>query len=360
MHSVLQNDKQTIAEGKLIADSYNQAIGAFTPDMFFDKLTQNYSLAKKLYGETLIRELSGYDPNYVEKNIRIPEFQRELKTKINDKIEQLKKKKLLDKEGFITEQATFLASISMAMEELDSLTKRGLGEKISKRRFFYGEREDYKDYKKDRYKDLAIKRSVKKSIRRGHKKLREEDLKAFERKSRTRINIIYCIDNSGSMKGEKIKMAKKAGIALAYKAITEKDKVGIVVFGSEIEKSVEPMKNFPVLLKELVRIRPSGETNITLSLKRAIELLTERNVNNHVVLLSDALQTVGKEEEVLEQASIARNSKITISVVGIELNDKGEVLAKKIVDVGEGKLYAVKKLENLDNIILQDYYMTKR
>ena len=33
------------------------------------------------------------------------------------------------------------------------------------------------------------------------------------------------------MKGPKIGACKRAGIALAYKAIEEKDKVGLIVFG---------------------------------------------------------------------------------------------------------------------------------
>ena len=37
--------------------------------------------------------------------------------------------------------------------------------------------------------------------------------------------IIYGLDASGSMKGNKLKAAKKAGIALAFKAIEEKNTV---------------------------------------------------------------------------------------------------------------------------------------
>ena len=58
----------------------------------FKELVSNYKNAKKLYGETLIRELSGYDPRYVDKNVKIPEFQRELQKKLKDKAEELKEK----------------------------------------------------------------------------------------------------------------------------------------------------------------------------------------------------------------------------------------------------------------------------
>ena len=91
MHSVLENDKQKIDEGKLIEDALNQGMGAFTPDMMFEQLVKNYKMAKKMFGESLIRRVSGYSPEYLEKNKGIPEFQRELKKRIQAKTDQLKK-----------------------------------------------------------------------------------------------------------------------------------------------------------------------------------------------------------------------------------------------------------------------------
>ena len=56
-------------------------MSAFTPDLMFEQLVQNYSLAKQIYGESIIRLISGYEPDYVKKNIGIPEFKKELKEK---------------------------------------------------------------------------------------------------------------------------------------------------------------------------------------------------------------------------------------------------------------------------------------
>ena len=90
MHSVLENDKSSIDKGKLITDSINQGLQSFTPDLMFEQLVKNYTLAKQIYGESIIRLVSGYEPDYVKKNVGIPEFQRELKEKIQQKIEDLK------------------------------------------------------------------------------------------------------------------------------------------------------------------------------------------------------------------------------------------------------------------------------
>ena len=50
MHSVLENDKETIEKGKIINDAINQGMNSFTPDLLFQQLVKNYSIAKHIYG----------------------------------------------------------------------------------------------------------------------------------------------------------------------------------------------------------------------------------------------------------------------------------------------------------------------
>ncbi len=360
MRSVLQNDKKTIDEGRLIKDSLNQGFGAFNPDLMFEELVRNYSMARKIYGDSLIKLLSDYDSGYIKKNINIPEFQRELKKNIKRRIEELKDKDLIDDDHRLTDKAIDLASLVLYKEELDNLIPKGiLGEKIHKKTFIYGDKEDIKNHKRlDRYRDLAIRKSLKLAIRRGHSELQESDLKSFERKSRGSIYLIYALDASGSMKGAKIDLCKKAGVALAYKAIQEKDKVGLLVFGSDIKEEIPPTEDFLLLLKAMTQIKASKETNLTVTIQKAITLFPNLAVTKHLILLTDAMPTIGTEpeQETLEAVSLAKANGITISLVGINLDKKGESLAKKIVEIGEGNLYVIRELENIDKIVLEDYY----
>ena len=360
MHSVLENDKETIDDGKLIKEAINQGIGSFTPDLIFEQLVKNYSIAKQIFGPSLIRLLTGYDENYVSRNIKIPEFQKELRKNVEDNIEKLKDNQLLKKDGSISDKGIELASLILYTEELDNLIPKGiLGEKLHKKDFIYGDKEDVKNYKKgDRYRDIAIKKSIKLAVRRGHSKLDENDLKSFEKQSKGQIYLIYGLDASGSMKGKKIDTCKKAGIALAYKAIEEKDKVGLIVFGSEIKEAVEPTDDFKRLIMEITRIKASKETNIAETIRKSLELFPNKEVTKHLILLTDALPTAGEdpEKETLEACSLARSYGITISLVGIQLDEKGKKLAEKITNLGEGRLYIVKNLEEVDKIVLEDYY----
>ncbi|MBW3013251.1 VWA domain-containing protein [Candidatus Woesearchaeota archaeon] len=360
MKSVLENDKETIEDGKLLADSFNQGLGGFMPDTMFERFVTNYSLAKKLFGERFIRRLTGYDPKFIEKNIRVPEFQRELKEKIKEKIEKLKEKGLLDEEQQVTEKGIETASLVLYVEELEKMMPTGqLGEKLHVKPDRHGVKQDVKQYTKDaRYRDISIKKSVKTAVRRGHSALLKEDLKVHTRQSKGEIELIYCLDASASMKGEKINAAKKAGIALAFKAIEEKDKVGIIVFGEDVKSTLLPTYEFGMILKEITQIKAGGQTDVALTIKKAIDLFSSEEMTKHLILLTDALPTVGEEpeKETLSAVALANAHGITTSLVGLNLDKDGKKLAEKIVAIGKGRLFITKDVKELDKIVLQDYY----
>lgn len=314
-------------------------------------------------GPVLIRELTGYDDSFVEKNINVPEFKRELKDRIKNNLEKLKDEGLLNKQGFITDEGFELSTLSMLSEELDKLEGQGyFGEKQSKKRSQYGERQDYRAFERhDKYKDISIKQTAKHAIRRGRKKITSEDLIVADRLARGKVEIVYAVDASGSMKGEKIKVAKKAGIALAYSTIKNNDEAGLVVFESKTILEKEPSKNFFELALDLNKIKTKGETDIGLSIEKATQLFKHSKKTKHIVILTDALQTTRNksEKDVIEKVNIAINQGITISMIGINMNKQGEELAKKIVDLTNGTLYKVKNIEEIDQIILEDYYRVR-
>ncbi|MBR9677281.1 VWA domain-containing protein [Candidatus Woesearchaeota archaeon] len=360
MKTVLQSDKDQVDQGKVIIEAINKGINAFNPDIMFENMANNFSMAKKLYGKTLIRFLAGYDDSYVEKNIRIPEFKKQLSENIKHNIERLQDNKILDKKHFLTDNSYELAAINILHEEVDKVSAIGSGEKTSTKKSHYGQKTESRDYRKgDRYKDLDIKKSIKKSIRRGHSTIQLEDLKTYDRQSRAKKYIIYALDTSGSMKGEKIGVCKRAGIALAYKAIQEKDRVGLIVFGDKIEKIVRPTNNFSEIVNNIIDLKASKETDISAVIKKSIELYPNDVTGvKHLILLSDAMPTIGKkpEKNTLDAAGIAKEANITISIIGIKLDKEGEELAKKIVEISDGKFYSVKELANTTAILLEDYY----
>lgn len=356
-------DDEIINDGRLISEATNQGISTLNPDMMFEQMVKNYQMAENIYGETLLRLATGYSSEYLEKNIKIPEFQRALKTAMKKKAEELKGKDLLDKDGF-TDKGYSVSAATLYIEELDSILPKGLlGERIHKKESATGEHTtDSVIAPALRYRDISVRRTIKTAVRRKHGKIIAEDLRSHEKKAKGSAYIVYAIDSSGSMKGKKVETAKKAGIALAYKAILNRDKVGLMVFNTEVKEEIMPSLDFVNLLRHIAKIRAGAQTDIAETLQRAVQLFPKQNITKHLVLLTDAVPTISNDaleddpfKAALKAASTARSAGITISVIGISLDKEGEKLGEQIVAVGGGKLYSAKHLEDVDKLVLEDY-----
>lgn len=356
-------DKDEVDKGRVMSEALNNNISSFMPDMMMDKMVTNFKEAKDIYGDSLIRELTGYDTDYVERNMKIPEFKQEIKENMKKNVDVLKDSDMVDDRGFVTEKAYDASAIALVAEELDELEGEGLqGDKKSKEKSIFGDRKGFRQYESsDNYKNINIRQSVSKALKRGRKNLKKEDFMVEEKNSLGNVDVIYAIDSSGSMKGDKVKVAKKAGIALGYEASQNRDKTGLIVFDSEIHTNISPTKDFQKLIRNLARIKTSGETDLSLCLNQAIKEFRNSKNKKHLVILTDAMHTKGEkpEEEVLQQVNRAVKENITITLIGIKLNEKGEELARKIVDRSQGRLYVVNELDKVDGLILQDYYATK-
>ncbi len=358
MKSVLENDKDVIEEGKMILDSINQGLNEITPEAMMEQLVKNFTMAKQIYGEKLLREATGHSEGYLERNIKIPEFQRELKRKMEERFKKMHEAGMLEKNK-VTERGVELAALVLLGEEMKILKPKGiLGDIIHKRNSYYGVKDGVKEYRGGSYRNIAVRSTIKRAIKRKHHEIIREDLLSYERKSKGMHYIIYAVDASGSMKGKKLESCKKAGVALAFKAIDQKDYVGLMVFGSKVRNAIRPTQDFMQIARELVRIKAMNETNIASTISEAIKLFPHEEATKHLIILTDAIPTVGKEPEkdTLTAAATARNSKITISLVGINLDAKARKLAEKIAELGEGRMYMLKNAENIDAIVLEDYY----
>lgn len=348
-------------KGKLAEEMINNSIGSFTPDIMFNNLVDNFRNAEKLYGETIIRELTDFEPGYIEKNINIPEFKKELKKNIAANVKELQSDKIINSQYILTEQGYDLVAIQLCKQELEKLKIKGFGNKKTKKKDIYGEKVDYSDFNsQSRYRDVSIAKTIKNAARRKHEQIKTKDIKVYDKRKKGKIDIIYCLDSSGSMKGEKLSLCKRAGIALSYKAIKDNNQAGLLVFDSEIRKKIEPTSDFNYFLHELIRIRAKNQTNISQVIETAASMLEKSKNTKHIVVLSDAMPNVGETEKVYEAAAIASSKKITISFIGVSLDKKGEEIAKKIVELANGRLYKVSKLDNVDSILLEDYEFARR
>ncbi|MDO8660300.1 MAG: VWA domain-containing protein, partial [Candidatus Woesearchaeota archaeon] len=324
MRSVLQNDKQSVEDGKLLEQGASQGINAFVPSSLFENIVQRYAIAKQLYGERLLRLLTGYSGGYLDRNRKIPEFKKELRRQIDSRVSALKEKGLLDAQGAPTQKGFTLAGLVLCGEELDKLSAHGLiGEYVSKRVALRGDVSGFRKFHQgDAYRNLALRQSVRFAVRRSHASLMPADLRVVTRESKGSVSVVYGLDASASMKGDKLDIAKKAGVALAYRAISQKNKVGLVVFGSEIKNEIAPTTEFIHLVRTIASVSAGQQTNFASLIQNAIRLFPSNADKKLLMILTDALPTSGAapESETLHAVSLAKSAGIVISLVGIKLD----------------------------------------
>ena len=361
--TVLESQEDSVELGGAVLDSLNNGSGPFTPELAMQQFVKDFRQAKKLYGQTLIRRLTGYDASYVQKNMNIPEFRRHLEDRLKQNIADLQDQGFLSREGVFTEDALELAAVSLAVSELDHLEAGGLvGPRSHDTRSFAPGRSSTRFFAGEPYRELSVHQSVKTALRRGQSSLRKEDLRVFDPSSDGRLEIVYALDTSGSMKGAKIAAAKRAGVALAYQGIRSGDSVGVVLFGKQVESSVAPTKDFSSLLRCLTRVRAGSETDLASALSEACDLFSSSSKNSkHVLLLTDALPTVGSDPvgAVLEAVGVAASRGVTVSVIGIGLDAQGEALAEQIVGIGRGRVLVAQDLDSLDVLVLSEYVSSR-
>jgi Mg-chelatase subunit ChlD len=359
MKTVLENDKTEVEDGKFVNEMINQNMSSFQPDIMMQQFVQNYKNAEKIYGESLIREATGMSSSTVERNIRLPEFQRDLKSKLAAKARDLERKGILNRKGEILEAGKALAQLQLFTSQLDRLQAQGIrGETFHKKIERHGEITDVKKYSQsDSFKNIAWKKVLKQTLRRGRTTIHKDDLMTHTRQARGEICLIYALDASGSMRGKKIAMAKRAGVALAYKATQHNDKVGAIVFSDIVQKQVRPTKDFLELLDCFTEITASKQTDMASAIEESLHLFPAGNMTKHLLFITDGQVTVGEDpkKRCIEAASHAHAAGITISIIGINLDPQTIEFVHELTSLSKGKVYIVDSVDNLDLLVLRDY-----
>jgi len=168
---------------------------------------------------------------------------------------------------------------------------------------------------------------------------------------------VYVPKNSG------LKYVREQGLLRIKEQYCDKRILIKEVRGETIPKIIDDLKNESELVigitgyDLLENYRTGVKTDFTQLIEKAIEILPRGNETKHLIILTDALPTVGDdpEGETIAAVAKARGAGITLSIVGILLDPQGEKLAKEMTRIGDGRLYLVRNLDQLDKLVLQEY-----
>ena len=323
----------------LIKDGY--------PIFDIDKYVNN----KEKYSK-LLSKLTDFDEKRIRED-KDERFKKELKKSLN------KLKEILVKEGYIDENGELKEKIL----KLYSREIIGNIEKEIEGIFEYGKFEsnrlgnDEEFYKKyfgigDKYSKIDPKETIRKYIKYGEIRFVVE-----EKKENKGGRYVILLDVSGSMIGEKIFEAKKALLVLTEKILEDHNLLDIILFNDKILKEYKNVKGLEDII-DVLKIVPNGSTDISLVFEYLLNNVEEKS---HIILITDALPTHGEKPVHRTLETAKKLGEICyISIIGIQLNNEGEEIAKQIVKFGNGRLFIVKNIEDLKKVVLLEYELSKQ
>jgi Ca-activated chloride channel homolog len=179
----------------------------------------------------------------------------------------------------------------------------------------------------------------------GHYLLRV-GLKAREVRARERkpANLTFVIDVSGSMAMENRLGLVRRSLRLLVKSLDERDRIGIVVYGTRgrVVLDPTPASDRTTILLAIDALRPEGSTNLEegleLGYRMALETL-DPSATNRVVLCTDGVANNGvtDPETLLKRIHARAEKRVFLTALGFGMGNYNDTLLQKLADQGDGQ-----------------------
>ncbi|MGB8951447.1 MAG: VIT domain-containing protein [Candidatus Aminicenantales bacterium] len=173
-------------------------------------------------------------------------------------------------------------------------------------------------------------------------------------------SILFVLDSSGSMSGQKISQAKEAA-RFIIRHLDENDRFSVIDFDDGVtlfapELRPASSRNKEEALRFVEGIQDSGGTNIHEALLRALKLTQQGERPNYILFLTDGLPTVGitGTAEILKDVSGANESKSRVVVFGVG-NDVNTELLDRISSENRGTSVYLTENDDLE-VAISNYY----
>ena len=195
--------------------------------------------------------------------------------------------------------------------------------------------------------------------------MQADDVIAPDRENIRNVDMVIVLDRSGSMKGSKIRGAKRAILNLLSN-LTEKDRIALVAYSNGVTK-YSGLVHMTGANRKLIRssvdnIWAGGGTNLGAGLQTGINTLLGANkIGNagKIILISDGLanQGITNPDSLGRIASIAVKKEFSVATVGVG-NDFNEQLMTHIADQGTGNYYYLENPKAFAEVFKKEFYIS--
>ncbi|MFC1823802.1 VWA domain-containing protein [Thermodesulfobacteriota bacterium] len=215
----------------------------------------------------------------------------------------------------------------------------------------------------DRYRDVSLKDTMRQAIRNRHRQIAREDIRILKRDIRNRMDIILCLDLSGTMDQlEKLWYAKESAIALALASANYGDRVGLVTFSNLADVVSDLTANTYKLTERVLDLdlKENAFTNLGYGLLRSRGLFARHSKSHskqHIILVSDGDATAPHPSPArfaIKEAAKTIRKGITISCICINEENSDPDLMHKIARIGRGRLTLVGDTQSMKDVIVQE------
>lgn len=165
--------------------------------------------------------------------------------------------------------------------------------------------------------------------------------------------VVFVLDRSGSMSGEKIEQAK-GGLKFVLNNLREGDLFNIIAYDSAVESFRPELQRFDDQSRAsgigfVEGIHAGGSTNIDEALRVALEQLKDNDQPTYIIFLTDGLPTAGETSEAKIVANARASNKVRARMfnfgVGYDVNSR---LLDKLSRSNFGKSEYVRPDENIE------------
>lgn len=180
------------------------------------------------------------------------------------------------------------------------------------------------------------------------------------------VSLTFVIDVSGSMDMENRLGLVKRSLELLVEQLGPRDRVAIVVFGSNAHVVLESAAgdDHETILNAIHRLQPEGATNAAEGLRLGYELASKNHNSeaiNRVILCSDGVANIGDTGAGSIWESVehyAKESNITLATMGFGMGNYNDVLMEQLADHGDGFYAYVDTLEEAKKLFVQNLTST--